>query len=117
MVTVHPRACGEQGGRDPLRHQCTGSSPRVRGTGRRGSQSPDGRRFIPARAGNSPSWRRKWLGRPVHPRACGEQVDFADDTDLAYGSSPRVRGTVGFGNRCIRCDRFIPARAGNSVEL
>ena len=33
-----------------------------------------------------------------------------------YGSSPRVRGTVFFGDGGQGGDRFIPAGAGNGVK-
>ena len=51
-----------------------GSSPRLRGTALEASDRRIGIRFIPAPAGNrfpSPLASRF---RPVHPRACGEQI-------------------------------------------
>ena len=52
-------------------------------------------RFIPARAGNTLSGR--------------------STTASPYGSSPRVRGTLGFTLPAVNLLRFIPARAGNTV--
>ena len=73
VLSVHPRACGEQApvwGRPVL---LIGSSPRLRGTGYLGIDAEYIKRFIPALAGNrySPSKTCGW--KPVHPRACGEQ--------------------------------------------
>ena len=110
---VHPRACGEQQIRTGVSALPRGSSPRVRGTGRGRRYAWRDLRFIPARAGNrsaTPTVRKR---RPVHPRACGEQLAEGEVCIYTNGSSPRVRGTaVRHGGRC-REQRFIPARAGN----
>ena len=93
---VHPRACGEHESapRRPLAN--VGSSPRVRGTPRRR--------------------RRGRVGPPVHPRACGEHFRVRSGTARHTGSSPRVRGTPRPRGRRSRVYRFIPARAGNTLE-
>ena len=72
-IPVHPRACGEQGHVLRERLPAGGSSPRLRGTAHRRGQHPDGRRFIPAPAGNSGAGCPSSRAPPVHPRACGEQ--------------------------------------------
>ena len=112
-ATVHPRACGEQllGHRGLL--PVDGSSPRVRGTGHEPPCPYSMQRFIPARAGNRWCARRGCGSRPVHPRACGEQVLPSVSRDICIGSSPRVRGTADRANDWQRYRRFIPARAGN----
>ncbi len=92
----------------------SGSSPRVRGTAAQARPRGWGPRFIPARAGNSPPASARSPASPVHPRACGEQVDFAEQRRVRPGSSPRVRGTVSPCARSGARRRFIPARAGNS---
>ena len=71
---VHPRACGEQGPNSTKTESRYGSSPRLRGTAPRYSDSGSDSRFIPAPAGNrSPE---EWCDSvlTVHPRACGEQA-------------------------------------------
>ena len=132
---VHPRACGE--------HICCrntfnlpiGSSPRVRGTHCMLWKTQRSKRFIPARAGNTPggednlvmeygssprvrgtplSGQVLTLSGPVHPRAGGEHILAAILNMRAYGSSPRVRGTHVRGTGPARVYRFIPARAGNT---
>ena len=51
--SVHPRACGEHDSRKGRCRITRGSSPRVRGTLPRVDERALGRRFIPARAGNT----------------------------------------------------------------
>ena len=93
-----------------------GSSPRTRGTARRGPVRPAHRRFIPAHAGNSS--RRMDLSClcPVHPRARGEQSTTPPCLCLLSGSSPRTRGTVNLHQTRAGSLRFIPAHAGNSAR-
>ncbi len=111
---VHPRGCGEQMGVGRAKRGRSGSSPRVRGTGREGHGQRISGRFIPAGAGNS-SRSRGPLKRPaVHPRGCGEQSQGARAAAQADGSSPRVRGTAALSQRYGETVRFIPAGAGNS---
>ena len=114
-VAVHPRVCGEQVGGAHGMGGCSGSSPRVRGTG--GGQRrpfPD-QRFIPACAGNRPRQNCSRPCRTVHPRVCGEQARSAASSASQFGSSPRVRGTVIPAVILAVFDRFIPACAGNRV--
>ena len=53
LITVHPRACGEQSTAWDISTASYGSSPRVRGTVAFAMSSVGMPRFIPARAGNS----------------------------------------------------------------
>ena len=97
LATVHPRVCGEQSPYPYPLILFSGSSPRVRGTGRSG--------------------RRSWRSRPVHPRVCGEQRLSIRWILSGPGSSPRVRGTeIGSRNVPPR-RRFIPACAGNRAAV
>ena len=74
-------------------------------------------RFIPARAGNSSDKDAKIIFNGVHPRSCGEQLSIHCLREKDIGSSPLVRGT-GCASACVTgCQRFIPARAGNSLVL
>ncbi len=113
--SVHPRACGEQDA--PVWNRCSvaGSSPRVRGTDDRASRTYPPVRFIPARAGNRTGPIRSRPTRPVHPRACGEQLMMVWRVMANIGSSPRVRGTVTTAFAVGGPVRFIPARAGNRL--
>ena len=114
-ITVHPRVCGEQRARSNLKHDVSGSSPRVRGTGPDHDDDIRPPRFIPACAGNRTRGVRRWVRLPVHPRVCGEQGPTTMTTFARRGSSPRVRGTglVAFDDGFAF--RFIPACAGNSA--
>ena len=111
--SVHPRACGERVPLPLFPGIAGGSSPRVRGTGIVAGPVRAVVRFIPARAGNGSSTRRRPSGTSVHPRACGERSRKDARRSLWDGSSPRVRGTGGFGIHDRPGFRFIPARAGN----
>ena len=109
-----PACAGNSMGRSALRRRWRGSSPRVRGTLALRHRGLARRRFIPACAGNSGTGRAPWGRRTVHPRVCGELGRLEFEEQAEFGSSPRVRGTLGRqqGDRAGR--RFIPACAGNS---
>ena len=51
---------------------------------------------------------------PVHPRGCGERVSEGLPALAAFGSSPRVRGTLVRDAEFFQRRRFIPAGAGNA---
>ncbi len=112
--SVHPRGCGEHTATAHRRICRAGSSPRVRGTHKKGQQEPAHERFIPAGAGNT-KWRQACTrSATVHPRGCGEHQPSGEKQPCKDGSSPRVRGTLQtlFVLRCS--PRFIPAGAGNT---
>ena len=114
-LSVHPRACGEQCRDYRRRCCCSGSSPRLRGTGLNLKAEGLHLRFIPAPAGNSFKSRTCLSPASVHPRACGEQAPTATTTTMTIGSSPRLRGTGKTEHRSALLHRFIPAPAGNRV--
>ena len=53
----------------------------------------------------------------VHPRVCGEQLQFGLIPRLLGGSSPRVRGTGPARRIPVPVTRFIPACAGNRTLM
>ena len=112
--TVHPRVCGEQNPPRSCGSCCAGSSPRVRGTDTDDDLQRPAHRFIPACAGNRRLRDRNVCRPAVHPRVCGEQGQCLCAGRAAYGSSPRVRGTVNWLGPSPAGHRFIPACAGNS---
>ena len=108
----HPRGCGEKRRGLERSRRTAGSSPRVRGKagGRLGGQVCG--RIIPAGAGKRGGQSRRASFREDHPRGCGEKNrrDFASWN--VVGSSPRVRGKVGFCAVASAMTRIIPAGAG-----
>ena len=116
LASVHPRVCGEHHLLPCARRWTTGSSPRVRGTCEQGQIFAFNRRFIPACAGNIDPSICTGAYRPVHPRVCGEHMARILCTDIAIGSSPRVRGTLVIPAPDHQLIRFIPACAGNIAQ-
>ena len=100
-----------------LNCQRNGSSPRVRGTVGLAELPAQNLRFIPACAGNSSVYTQSRQVLTVHPRVCGEQYIPARDSRGRSGSSPRVRGTGLQRSKQIGGCRFIPACAGNRVNV
>ena len=75
----------------------------------------DPRRFIPAYAGNALDTALIQTVAPVHPRVCGERTGEYMAAVVAYGSSPRMRGTPPSWRLELVSVRFIPAYAGNAA--
>ena len=116
-LAVHPRVCGEQVMQHYIRTDYSGSSPRVRGTAGAVNCARRTRRFIPACAGNSAPAKASSVSATVHPRVCGEKLYSLVLTLYRPGSSPRVRGTGTSKRRTVRTVRFIPACAGNRLNV
>ena len=95
-------------------HRSDGSSPLARGTLRIRLDTAQNRRFIPARAGNTPAQTGAQAGTPVHPRSRGEHPIVARFPYDGGGSSPLARGTPAEADLGREARRFIPARAGNT---
>ena len=113
-ATGSTRACGEHTVRESPARMLYGSAPRVRGTLRRDGTCSPGRRFSPARAGNTRTRGSPTGRRTVQPRACGEHSIASSRRSRAVGSAPRVRGTHLGGRAVPAVRRFSPARAGNT---
>ncbi len=112
--TVHPRSRGEHSRNNCVATAPTGSSPLARGTQRRRAIVHVVGRFIPARAGNTPTPACASTASPVHPRSRGEHFLRLEGISSKCGSSPLARGTRIVGVVGRPHDRFIPARAGNT---
>ena len=74
-------------------------------------------RIIPARAGQTGSYRRAYPPRSDHPRACGANTSRSRFDLLECGSSPRVRGKLASLSIVIVRLRIIPARAGQTMPI
>ena len=115
-IPAHPRVRGEHNGYHNRGVTAPGSSPRSRGTHRRGPGRAGRARLIPAFAGNTRCAIPPCTGRAAHPRVRGEHGLFLTWTLPSRGSSPRSRGTRGGrGGRRARL-RLIPAFAGNTPD-
>ena len=113
-VRDHPRACGEHYADVLTMEKTQGSSPRMRGTLRRGERGPDVHGIIPAHAGNTGFRVRADAECGDHPRACGEHPAGAPRMGRTGGSSPRMRGTLHRADSRPRDQGIIPAHAGNT---
>ena len=111
---VHPRVCGEHAPAHGVPRERPGSSPRMRGTHAGGGPEGQGRRFIPAYAGNTPGMSLVRARKAVHPRVCGEHRSWRGRERRSCGSSPRMRGTLEWQRSISGKTRFIPAYAGNT---
>ena len=100
-VRDHPRGCGEH---RPLKLNSvpfTGSSPRMRGTRTEPILSARQHGIIPADAGNTVSVSHLRRAEKDHPRRCGEHTLVGSVAGLAWGSSPRMRGTPDAATRAV----------------
>ena len=95
--SVHPRVCGERSSRISIARHSSGSSPRGAGNGT----------AIPTSSSSE----------TVHPRVCGERSTIKRRDISGCGSSPRVRGTASNRSPSLQLYRFIPACAGNGLEV
>ena len=112
----HPRVCGEHK-RLPRTHTTRpGSSPRMRGTLQRSLDMWYFIGIIPAYAGNTQSNTMRGASVWDHPRVCGEHLTGNPYLLMVPGSSPRMRGTLGFSVTNTNDAGIIPAYAGNTVR-
>ncbi len=117
LPTVYPRWRGEHCSVVFILPACHGLSPLARGT--LPYRLPDiiFLRFIPAGAGNTccSSW---WSAAiAVYPRWRGEHPPLAPSNSGTVGLSPLARGTHVANRLIIIYFRFIPAGAGNTIEI
>ena len=95
-----------------------GSSPLVRGQRDDTVRPVLGVRIIPARAGPTFHLILLSLIPADHPRSCGANSYKPRTMSSASGSSPLVRGQLGFERGLPAFGRIIPARAGpTTVDL
>ena len=92
-TAVHPHGCGERetANRDTL--LAAGSSPRLWGTLRCQTVTPNRFRFIPTAVGNASLLKGASIKSAVHPHGCGERGHAEILGDHVHGSSPRLWGT------------------------
>ncbi len=94
----------------------TGLSPLARGTLHGFGFLFDGRRFIPAGAGNTYIRAKNKATATVYPRWRGEHI-YQNISFYSHGGlSPLARGTRRDYSKEDAGDRFIPAGAGNTIK-
>ena len=113
----HPRLRGEHTHSDSQMPRLIGSSPLARGT--RVPVVAEGRNdgIIPACAGNTCAGHQQRHLRWDHPRLRGEHLAPTPGPCPLLGSSPLARGTRRTRRIRLRCQRIIPACAGNTQGL
>ena len=117
VLTVYPRWRGELLIRSSYSAPLAGLSPLARGTQHGRPYEIPVARFIPAGAGNSHPSRNNAFIFPVYPRWRGELFSGPAFQPWCRGLSPLARGTL---NNLItepQPQRFIPAGAGNSLNI
>ena len=94
-----------------------GLSPLARGTQPLFKNLVPFYRFIPAGAGHSLNEALDCRKHAVYPRWRGELILFAAESLCRYGLSPLARGTPPIFPYRRVAERFIPAGAGNSLNI
>ncbi len=116
-MVVYPRWRGELIYSKPSECIPGGLSPLARGTRRLPPAQPWIFRFIPAGAGNSGSLTQRLSALTVYPRWRGELSMRSITVRPTSGLSPLARGTQLPDGHSQTISRFIPAGAGNSLNL
>ncbi len=91
-----------------------GSSPRMWGTPGHSTICRQFVRFIPTHVGNTSTNAGRPQGGAVHPHACGEHGQTHPEHLVMTGSSPRMWGTLEYGQHISGGIRFIPTHVGNT---
>ena len=115
--SVYPRWRGELSSSARIMPAAGGLSPLARGTQSPAAALYRGDRFIPAGAGNSPESPVLRYALTVYPRWRGELVNCCSFITFFSGLSPLARGTRCQLQYVMRRHRFIPAGAGNSLNI
>ena len=115
-VRDHPRVCGEHCKGVLICGILLGSSPRMRGTPSQTQCAARPSGIIPAYAGNTVTIMKNPSKTWDHPRVCGEHLTGNPYLLMVQGSSPRMRGTLGFSVTNTNDAGIIPAYAGNTVR-
>ena len=113
-VRDHPRVCGEHCKGVLICGILLGSSPRMRGTPSQTQCAARPSGIIPAYAGNTVTIMKNPSKTWDHPRVCGEHLTGNPYLLMVQGSSPRMRGTLGFSVTNTNDAGIIPAYAGNT---
>ena len=116
QYSVHPHECGEHIALSAFHFFARGSSPRMWGTHPAIEPIPRQARFIPTNVGNTPVNSGNPAFSAVHPHECGEHIMPRYYATSAFGSSPRMWGTLRLRCRRWCFFRFIPTNVGNTCH-
>ena len=117
VSAVYPRWRGEHVHTQTITESQNGLSPLARGTPVLLFCAVVTDRFIPAGAGNTPSAAAPHRYRAVYPRWRGEHSRKTKRPPASRGLSPLARGTHGLLSVSPPERRFIPAGAGNTLNI
>ena len=117
VLSVYPRWRGEHKICCKTRCKNSGLSPLARGTPPPVRLTPAQRRFIPAGAGNTRASTSSGIMIPVYPRWRGEHYMISNSWVYSDGLSPLARGTHHQWGCIPLARRFIPAGAGNTLNI
>jgi len=114
---VDPRVRGGDANSVRIEHGCAGRSPRTRGRHGQPDAVGDGRRSIPAYAGETALDDAAAEVDGVDPRVRGGDIDEARGDETGRGRSPRTRGRRLQWWAETGSMRSIPAYAGETVDI
>ncbi len=114
---VYPRWRGEHIYQNISFYSHGGLSPLARGTRIKHGLTRRAARFIPAGAGNTRLQHWIWKRGAVYPRWRGEHHKETILRFVQVGLSPLARGTLLQCQQSFPDCRFIPAGAGNTIEI
>ena len=114
---AHPHVCGEHSQPGVQTRMGVGSSPRMRGTRANKLALPSNKGLIPTYAGNTSYRLIGGHDLRAHPHVCGEHFPIHAIRSRAWGSSPRMRGTLKAGADRADAEGLIPTYAGNTRLL
>ncbi len=116
-AAVYPRWRGEHDNKLPVLINNLGLSPLARGTLQVEEKFVWVTRFIPAGAGNTKITGAVTVRKTVYPRWRGEHGFLRSGRRFRPGLSPLARGTLQRLTLTWRTSRFIPAGAGNTLNV
>ena len=111
---VHPHACGENEDEQPVPPAAPGSPPRLWGKRAWSTPTLPLNRFTPTPVGKTRPCRSSESAAPVHPHACGENIDQPCERGRWRGSPPRLWGKRVESSTAARLARFTPTPVGKT---
>ena len=114
VCPIQPRVCGDYRSEVVALHQCTDTTPRVRGLPCAAAPSSAAARYNPACAGTTYRPDYHSAGQTIQPRVCGDYLPIVAGNRSAHDTTPRVRGLRRDRDQYISALRYNPACAGTT---